>query len=64
MPDEDEDMTGYPSEIASLERMIEEIRRIRDRTCVPKSNSNPRYHALSAAVSQLDKAIRDMRREA
>ena len=33
-------------DIASLRRMIEEIRQIRERTCDPKSNQNPRYHAL------------------
>jgi len=47
----------------SLERMIEDVRRIRDRSCEPKSNSKPRYHALSAVVSQLDRAIRVMRAE-
>ena len=38
-------------DIASLRRMIEEIRQIRERTCDPKSNQNPRYHALSSAVT-------------
>jgi hypothetical protein len=63
-PDEDKAMTGYQDDIASVERMMEDVRRIRDRTCEPKSNVNPRYHALSAAVSQLSKAIQDMRGEA
>ena len=47
-------------DIASLRRMIEEIRQIRERTCDPKSNHNPRYHALSSAVSSLGKAAKDM----
>jgi hypothetical protein len=47
-------------DIASVRRMIEEIRQIRERTCDPKSNQNPRYHALSSAVSSLGKAAKDM----
>lgn len=54
-------MPGYDTDIASLERMIEDVRQIRERTCEPKTNSNPRYHALSSAVSQLNRAIEDMR---
>ena len=50
-------------DIASLERMIEEIRRIRYRTCELKENTNRRYHALSSAVSSLLRAIDDMRAE-
>lgn len=53
-------MTALYQDIASLKRMVVEIRQIRDRTCEPKSKENPRYHALSSAVSQLDRAIRDM----
>lgn len=30
----------------------EELRAIRDRVCVVKSNANPRYHGLSQAVSR------------
>lgn len=41
--------------------MIDRIRNIRDRTCEPKNRSNPRYHALSLAVSGISKAIDDMR---
>jgi hypothetical protein len=47
-------------DIARLRRMIEEIRQIRERTCDPMPNQNPRYHALSSAVSSLDKAAKDM----
>jgi hypothetical protein len=61
--DEDQAMSEYKGDIASLERMIEDVRRIRERTCEPKSDSNRRYHALSAAVSQLNRAIDDMRAE-
>jgi hypothetical protein len=56
-------MSDYQSDVSSLECMIDDVRRIRDRTCEPKSNSNPRYHALSSAVSQLNRAIDDMRAE-
>jgi hypothetical protein len=56
-------MTGHQDDIARLERIIEDVRRIRDRTCEPKANSNPRYHALSSAVSQLSRAIQDLRAE-
>lgn len=59
----DEAMADHQGDIASLEHMIEDVRRIRDRTCEPKSNSNPRYHALSSAVSQLNRAIDDIRAE-
>jgi hypothetical protein len=61
--DGDGAMSDYQGDISNLERMIEDVRRIRDRTCEPKSNSNPRYHALSSAVSQLNRAIDDMRAE-
>ena len=47
-------------DIASLRHTIEEIRQIRERTCDPKSTQNPRYHAISSAVSSLDKAAKDM----
>lgn len=43
--------------------MIEEVRAINGRTCEPKDRSNPRYHALSQAVSAFSKAADDMRRE-
>jgi hypothetical protein len=43
-------MYGYDdSEIRRLSELIDEIRRIRYRTCEPKNNSNPRYHALSTS---------------
>jgi hypothetical protein len=54
----------YDKDIDTLKRMIEDIRSIRDRTCEPKTNENPRYHALSMAISGLNKAIGDMRMEA
>jgi hypothetical protein len=40
----------YDKEIDTLKRMIEEIRRIRYRTCEPKSNANPRYLGMSSAI--------------
>ncbi|OHV56974.1 hypothetical protein [Pseudofrankia sp. BMG5.36] len=56
--------TDYADEIARLESMIDELRRTRNRTCEPKNNTNPRYHALSSAVSSLTRAIDHMRAEA
>jgi hypothetical protein len=53
----------YSADLGRLESIAQEIRRIRERTCEPKRNSNARYHALSSAVSSLDKAIADMRAE-
>ena len=50
-------------DIATLERMTEDIRRIRYRTCEPKENTNRRYHALSSAVSSLLRATDDRRAE-
>jgi len=60
---EDQAMSEYEDDIGRLKHMIEDVRRIRERTCEPKSNANPRYHALSAAVHQLNRAIDDMRAE-
>jgi hypothetical protein len=54
-------VTDYEADVAAVERMAEEVRRIRTRTCEPKSNQNPRYLALSNVVSNLMKAIDDMR---
>ncbi|MHA3700653.1 hypothetical protein ACXR2U_00585 [Jatrophihabitans sp. YIM 134969] len=56
-------MTTYDTEIAKLHAMVDDIRRIREGTCEPKANTNPRYLALSAAVSNLNKAIADMQAE-
>jgi hypothetical protein len=56
-------MPTYDKEIARIEAMVEDIRTIRNRTCEPKDRSNPRYHALSMAVSGLMKAADDMRKE-
>jgi len=56
-------VSSHSDAINRLQRFIGEIRTIRERTCEPKDNSNPRYHALSTAVSQLNRAIADMRTE-
>lgn len=53
----------YDKDIETLERMIEEIRRIRYRTCDLKSADNPRYIGMSSAITGLNKAIGDMRAE-
>lgn len=57
------DMSTYEKEIARIEALVEDVRAIRDRTCAPKNQSNPRYHTLSMAVSWLKEAADDMRRE-
>lgn len=56
-------MSSLQSDIAELESMLDKVQRIRDRTCEPKANSNPRYHSLSLAVTNLRKAAEDMRTE-
>jgi|tagenome__1003787_1003787.scaffolds.fasta_scaffold19635700_2 hypothetical protein len=56
-------MPPYDTEISRIEAMVEDIRAIRNRTCEPMERSNPRYHALSIAVSGLLKAADDMRKE-
>ena len=56
-------MSTYDRDIARIDAMVEDIRAIRARTCEPKHQSNPRYHALSMAVSGLKKAADDMRTE-
>ena len=43
-----------------MTRMQERLRTLRDTLCEPENNRNPRYHALSAAVSQLGRAIDDL----
>lgn len=53
-------MADYGKEINLLRAMVDEIRRIRDRTCEPKSNQNPRYLALSSAIAGINKAIENM----
>lgn len=56
-------MADYAGGIARLEAIIEDVRRIRTRTCEPKANSNPHYLALSNVVTNLKNAIEDMRRD-
>ncbi len=50
-------------DIGRLERMIEDLRRMRYRLCEPKNNGNQRYHAFSAAISFLLKVAGDLRAE-
>ena len=54
-------MPSYERELARIEAIIQDIRAIRDRTCEPRNQSNPRYHGLSMAVSGLNRAAEDMR---
>jgi hypothetical protein len=56
-------MPDLRADLAELELMIDKVRRIRTRNCEPKSNTNPRYLALSNVVSNLQKAAADMRTE-
>lgn len=49
--------------ISEMQRIQERLRTIRDRHCDPKSNANPRYLALSNAVSALSRVIADMTEE-
>ena len=53
----------YRDVIGELRGMQERIRAVRDRYCDPKNNDNPRYLALSNAVSGLNRAIADMQAE-
>jgi hypothetical protein len=53
--------SGAGGDVERLARMVDEVRAIRTRTCEPKSNTNPRYLALSSVVSNLNKAIEDIR---
>ncbi|HVW81002.1 MAG TPA: hypothetical protein VHB69_08710 [Mycobacteriales bacterium] len=43
-------------DIARLVAIADELRRIRE-GFTPKRNDNPRYHALSAAIAQINRAI-------
>lgn len=52
--------TDHSEVIGEMEQMQDRLRTIRERHCEPKSNRNPRYLALSNAVSALNKAIADM----
>jgi hypothetical protein len=52
---------GDGADADELGAMIERVQRIRDRSCEPKNNGNPRYHALSLVVTNLRKAADDIR---
>ena len=56
-------MTSYESDTARLAQIADDIRAIRSRRCEPKANTNPRYLALSNAISGVEKAAADMRAE-
>ena len=53
---------NYADDIARLNAMVEELRRMRN-GCEPKNQHNPRYHAYSMAVSSLNRVIGDIRQE-
>jgi hypothetical protein len=50
------------TDIERLQRMIEDLRRLRNR-CEPKSNQNPRYLRYSNAVSALLWVVSDLQAE-
>jgi hypothetical protein len=52
------------SDAETLDRMVYELRRLRDATCEPKRNTNPRYLRFSSAVSALLWLADDLRAEA
>jgi hypothetical protein len=55
--------TDYAVAISEMKTMQERVRAIRTQFCEPKSNTNPRYLALSNVVSNLSKAVEDMEAE-
>lgn len=50
-------------DVTLLERMIEDLRALRTRTCEPRTNTNPRYLRLSNAVSALSWVAQDLHEE-
>jgi hypothetical protein len=56
-------MASYARDIGLLERIIDDLRRQRDRNCEPKNNTNSRYQSYSHAVSALLKVTDDLRSE-
>lgn len=56
-------MSDLRSDIAELESMLQKVQGIRTRSCEPKANTNPRYHALSLVITILRKAVDDLRSE-
>ncbi|GAB3862618.1 hypothetical protein GCM10028801_28450 [Nocardioides maradonensis] len=55
--------TDYDAIARELRAMQERVRTLRAQCCEPKSNTNPRYLALSNVVSNLKKAIEDVEAE-
>ena len=56
-------MNSRNDDMRRIEAMVAEIRSIRDRRCTVKANTNPRYLALSSAVSNLNKVADELRQE-
>lgn len=46
-----------------LSRMQDRLRALRWRLCESATNQNPRYHAFSGAIAQLNRVIADLERE-
>lgn len=53
----------YRAVIRELEQMQERLRILRFQLVAESSNQNVRYHAFSAAVSQLNRVIADLRED-
>lgn len=53
-------MNSYGEVVKELRSIQERLRGIRNQTCDPKSNENPRYLALSNSVSFINRAIDNM----
>lgn len=56
-------MSDYTDVIGEMEKMQDRLRTIRERYCEPKNQDNPRYNALSRAVSSIGSAVKDMQAE-
>lgn len=54
----------YRAVIRELEQMQDRLRTLRFQTAAESSNQNARYHAFSAAVSQLNRVIADLKEDA
>ena len=54
---------NYADAIAELRRMQDRLRTLRGGLCATANNQNVRYHAFSAAIAQLNRAIADLEDE-
>jgi hypothetical protein len=54
----------YRAVVRELEQIQERLRTLRFHLAAESSNQNVRYHAFSAAISQLNRVIADLREDA